>query len=93
MNRDLVKGMAIGVGLGILAPMMFPAVRRMAKPTVNAAIRAGAMAWERGRAQVAEWAEYAEDVTAEARLQRLVQEGGTAPAPTPAPGDGEARHG
>lgn len=50
--------MAIGVGVGILAPFMVPAIRRMTGTAVNAAIRSGVMAWERGREQLAEWGEY-----------------------------------
>jgi hypothetical protein len=79
VNRDLVRGLAIGVGVGLVAPMLFPTVARAMRPTVNAAIRAGVTAWERGREQLAEWGEYAEDMVAEARA-------GAAEAPMPAAG-------
>ena len=83
MNSDLVKGLAIGVGIGIVAPMLFPTIARATRPGVGAAIRAGVLAWERGREKLAEFGEYAEDMVAEARAQ--------APVVTAAhPGAGEA---
>ncbi len=99
MNSDLVKGMAIGVGAGLLASMAFPAVRRMAGPTMQAAIRSGVMAWERSREQLAEWGEYAEDMVAEARMRRPVTEGSATAAATAIPpatasaSEGEGHHG
>jgi hypothetical protein len=70
VNRDLVKGMVIGVGVGLVGPMVFPAMARAFRPGVNAAIRAGVVAWERSREQLAEWGEYAEDMAAEAKAGR-----------------------
>lgn len=69
MNRDMMKGLAVGVGVGLLAPVVFPALGRAMKPTVNAAIRAGVVAWDRGRETLAEFGEYAEDMAAEVRAQ------------------------
>jgi hypothetical protein len=94
VNRDQVTGIAIGVGIGLVAPMVFPSMARMVRPGVNAAIRAGIVAWERGREQMAEWGEYAEDMMAEARAQpaahRPPPNGG--PASGPIGGNGEAPH-
>lgn len=70
VNRDMVKGLALGVGVGLLAPVVFPALGRVARPGMNAAIRAGVLAWERGRETLAELGEYAEDMVAEARAGR-----------------------
>ncbi|MCR6630551.1 MAG: DUF5132 domain-containing protein [Magnetospirillum sp.] len=79
MNRDMVKGLALGLGMGLLAPVMFPAVGRAMRPTMNAALRAGVLAWERGREKLSEMGEYVEDMAAEARAQHLAE------APPPAP--------
>lgn len=89
MNRDMVKGLAIGVGVGLVAPAMFPALGRAMKPTVNAAIRAGVLAWERGRETIAELGEYAEDMAAEVRAQRY----GEAPAAPSQPEGGQDQEG
>jgi len=70
VNKETVKGIAIGIGVGLLAPMVFPVVARAARPTVNATIRAGVTAWEKGRETMAEFGEYAEDMMAEARAGR-----------------------
>ena len=75
MTRETWKGLAIGFGAGLLAPLVLPAVARAGRPTLDAAIRAGLGAWERGREVVAEFGEYAEDMMAEARAR---QDGGAA---------------
>lgn len=87
MNRDLVKGMAIGLGAGLLAPVVFPVLGRMARPAMDAAMRAGVSAWERSRETVAEFGEYAEDMAAEARVRRQ----GAQAAAQAAEGNGEDR--
>ncbi len=90
MNRDMVKGLAIGMGFGLVAPVVFPTLARAARPSVNAAIRAGIVAWERGRETLAEFGEYAEDMMAEARAHRPLEAGGI-PSEAPRGGNGEAR--
>lgn len=92
MNRDLVKGMAIGVGATLLTPILLPVLARVGRPAVGAAMRAGMSAWERSREAFAELGEYAEDLAAEARSRRS-----SAPVPdedtsaeTPSNGHGTA---
>ncbi len=70
MNRDLVKGMAIGAGAALLAPVLLPALARITRPAMGAAMRAGTSAWERGREAFAEFSEYAEDLAAETRARQ-----------------------
>ncbi|MGE5502948.1 MAG: twin-arginine translocation signal domain-containing protein [Actinomycetota bacterium] len=93
MNRDLVKGLAIGVGVGLVAPMVFPSVARAMRPTMGAAIRAGVSAWERGREQLAEWGEMAEDMIAEARAAGQAGEPPMPAAATQPPGGNGGVHG
>lgn len=76
MNRDVMRGMAIGVGVALVAPYLFPAVARAARPALQAAVRAGVTAWEKGREQIAELSEYAEDVMAELHAGDLAAEAG-----------------
>jgi Protein of unknown function (DUF5132) len=85
VNRDIVKGLALGLGAGLLAPMVFPTMGQIVRPTVNAAIRAGVVAWERGREKLAEMGEYVEDMAAEARTQHLTM----APPPSAEPHEAE----
>lgn len=80
MNREMVKGVMIGLGVGLLAPVMFPAVSRALRPTFNAALRAGVSAWERGRESLAEMGEYVEDMAAEVRAEHPAAPGGPAAA-------------
>lgn len=79
MNRELIKGVAIGVGVAVLAPVVFPVVARAAKPALNAAIRAGVSAYEKGRESLAEFGEYAEDMVAEARAGQGAKGDGASP--------------
>lgn len=81
MNRDLIKGVAIGVGMAVLAPVIFPVVARAARPALNAAIRASVTAWEKSREQLAELGEYAEDMIAEARAGQPAKGGGNGATP------------
>lgn len=76
MNRDIVKGVAIGVGVALVVPFVFPLLGRAVRPAMQAVIRAGVVAWEKGREQVAEFGEYAEDVIAEVRTGHLAKGGG-----------------
>ncbi len=92
MNRDLVKGMAIGVGATLLAPVLLPMLARMTRPAVGVAMRAGVSAWERGREAVAEFSEYAEDLAAETRARQgqTAPSGEAAAADKPSNGQGGA---
>lgn len=67
MNRDLLQGLAIGVGLGLAAPILVPTLGRAMRPMARAAIRQGVLTYEKARESMAELGEYAEDMVAEAR--------------------------
>jgi len=62
---NIVTGLAIGVGFALLAPVVKPFVRPLAKT----AIKAGMAAYDRGRVAVAEFTEHAGDILAEARSE------------------------
>lgn len=63
------KGLAIGVGVALLAPVVLPALAGLAKPFARAAIKAGIIAFEKGREAAAEFGEVMEDLVAEARAE------------------------
>ncbi|HEV8032256.1 MAG TPA: DUF5132 domain-containing protein [Stellaceae bacterium] len=80
-----VTGLAVGVGALLLAPTVLPAVGRVVRPAVKAAIKGGMVLY---RETVAEVGEMASDLFAEARSE-LEQEAGARHAlPT-----GGGRHG
>ena len=61
--------LVIGVGAAILAPVVIPAVIRIARPAIKAAVKSGIIAYERGREAAAELSEAAEDLVAEAKAE------------------------
>ena len=62
---NIVTGLAIGVGFALLAPVVKPFVRPLAKT----AIKAGLAAYDQGRVAVAELTEHAGDIVAEVRTE------------------------
>ena len=61
-----VTGLAVGVGALLLAPTVLPAVGRVVRPAVKAAIKGGMVFY---RETVAEVGEMASDLFAEARSE------------------------
>ena len=62
---NIVTGLAIGVGFALLAPVVKPLIRPIAK----SAIKAGLAAYDQGRIALAELSEQTSDVVAEARSE------------------------
>lgn len=69
LKSNSVKGMAIGLGAALLAPVIVPVLAGLAKPLTRAAIKAGIIAYEKGREAAAEFGEVMEDLVAEARAE------------------------
>ena len=65
----LVTALAAGIIGGLMAPLVYPALARNARPATRKAMRAGIAAFERGRELAAELSERASDVMAEARAE------------------------
>lgn len=63
------KGIAIGIGVAILAPLVLPTVARAARPLAKAAIKSGFLLFEKGRETMAELGEAMEDIVAEAHAE------------------------
>lgn len=72
------KGIAIGVGVAILAPLVLPTVVKAARPLARAAIKSGLLLFEKGRETVAELGEVMDDLLAEAQaeIEQSKQHGG-----------------
>ena len=62
---NIVAGLAIEVGAVVLAPVVIPALRPMAKSV----IKAGLIAYDQGRVALAELSEHTGDIMAEARAE------------------------
>jgi hypothetical protein len=80
---NIVTGLAIGVGFALLAPIIVPVVRPLAKSV----LKAGVSAYEHGRVALAELNEQTGDMIAEVRSE-LDEESAT---PAAARGRGETR--
>ena len=62
---NIVAGLAIGVGAAVLAPVVIPALRPLAKSV----IKAGLIAYDQGRVALAELNEHTGDIMTEARAE------------------------
>ncbi|MGD8785296.1 MAG: DUF5132 domain-containing protein [Thioalkalispiraceae bacterium] len=71
------KGLAIGIGLAILTPVLLPVLARAAKPTARAALKSGMILYEKGQEAIAEFGEVVEDLLAEARAEHEQETGVT----------------
>src|SRR5579884_3664504 len=77
----LVAALAAGVAGGLVAPLIYPAVARNARPLAKQAFRASIAAFDRGRIAVAEFGEQASDLLAEAKAE--YEDGQTSAAAAP----------
>ncbi len=80
LKGNIVSGLAIGLGVTVLGPLVIPVVAGIAKPLAKGAIKGGILAYEKGRELYGEISEAVEDMTAEARseLSASDREGGPA---------------
>lgn len=67
---NIVTGLAIGIGMLVLAPVVKPLVR----PLARSVMKAGVTVYEQGREALAEFNEQAGDMVAEVRAE-MEQEG------------------
>lgn len=64
-----LTGLAMGVGIVLLAPAVLPMIGAVLKPVAKAAIKGGIMAYETAKVSLAEAKESIEDLTAEAKSE------------------------
>jgi len=69
LENNVVLGVAAGIGAALAAPILLPAVVRVARPLLKGAMRAGIVFYDRGRETVAEVREQMEDMAAEVRAE------------------------
>ncbi len=69
----LGTGLAIGLGVLILAPVVAPAVGAVVRPMAKATIKSGMILFEKARELIAEAKESLEDLAAEAHAELAQQ--------------------
>ncbi|MEN6441653.1 MAG: DUF5132 domain-containing protein [Syntrophobacter sp.] len=65
----LGTGLAIGIGVLVLAPAIVPALAAVVRPIAKASIKSGILLVEKTRELIAEAKETVEDITAEAHAE------------------------
>ncbi|GEM_PF-1112479 len=64
-DSDITKGVAIGAGLVLVAPLIYPKLNKAGKPTKKALVRLGHVVYEKLTEASAELVEIVEDAVAE----------------------------
>jgi hypothetical protein len=85
---NIVTGLAVGVGIAILAPLVTPILASVGKPLAKSVIKTGMLLYEKSRETAAELGEVFEDLVAEAKVELegagpAITAGGVAAAATP----------
>ncbi len=65
----LLTAVVAGFAGGLIAPLLYPAISRNARPAARRTLKTGIAVFERGRLAIAELAEHASDLAAEARAE------------------------
>jgi hypothetical protein len=73
MNGDTAKGVAIGVGIALLAPVALAGLAGVGRPAARAAVKAGLLMYEKGLETAAELGEILEDLVAEAEAEAEIE--------------------
>lgn len=69
LKGNILAGLAIGVGVVVLAPVVVPLVAGIGKPLAKAAIKTGITLYDKALEATAEMGEVFEDLVAEARAE------------------------
>ena len=69
-RSGVAAGMTLSAGLALFWPLVGPAVARWGRPAAKGAVKGGLAAYELARTRVAELGEHAQDLLAEAQIER-----------------------
>ncbi|MEA3547552.1 MAG: DUF5132 domain-containing protein [Thermodesulfobacteriota bacterium] len=69
IKNKVVKGLAIGAGVYVLAPRLLPVLAETAKPLVKGIMKSGVLCYEEGKEVLAEVGESTEDLWAEVKSE------------------------
>ncbi len=89
-RSDLTRGAMIGAGLVLLVPLAVITLAPVARPALRGALKAGMLAYEKGRETLAEFAETFDDVSAEVQAELRQARMAEATAADEAPAEEEA---
>lgn len=67
------RAIAWGIGAVVLAPIVIPAIGKVAKPLAKATIKSGITIYEKGKVAVAEAGEVLQDIVAEAKAEAAAE--------------------
>ena len=69
LRGNIFTGLAMGIGVAVLAPAVLPILVGAAKPLVKAAIKGGIVLYDRSKESFAEVSEVVEDIVAEVKAE------------------------
>lgn len=69
----LVTGLVLSAGAALLQPLWRPALERWGRPAAKGAVKGGLTAYEVARGRLAELGEKAQDLVAEAQIERATE--------------------
>ena len=72
-KSGLATGLLLSLGAALLEPLWRPALARWGRPTAKHAIKGGLAAYEVARERLAELGEHAQDLLAEAQVERATE--------------------
>jgi len=70
-NNDLFRGVALGIGVAVLTPLVIAALAPALKPVARTAFKAGIRVYEKGRETIEIVGETIDDITAEVEEEML----------------------
>jgi hypothetical protein len=88
VKNGAAKGLIIGIGVAVLAPVLLPTLVRVGRPFARAVVKGGIVAYEKGRETVAELGEVLEDLVVEARAE--IDQAESSPVSAAPPGEASA---
>jgi hypothetical protein len=72
-GSGLATGLVVSAGAALLAPLWRPWLARWGRPAAKEAIKGGLAAYELARGRLAELGEKAQDLVAEAQIERAAE--------------------
>lgn len=72
-KSGLATGLVLSAGAALLGPLWRPALARWGRPTAKGALKGALAAYETTRERLAEWGEKAQDLLAEAQIERATE--------------------
>ena len=72
-RSGVAAGLALSAGAALFSPLWQPLLARWGRPAAKGALKGGLAAYEVARSQIAEYGEKAQDLLAEAQIERATE--------------------